>query len=50
MDFRDLSPLNLKIVKSDSYDRNHIVLDNDKLKFLLEIRKWKMVIIFTPME
>ena len=45
---KDLSPLNLKIVKSDSYDRNHIVLDNDKLKFPLEIRKWKNGDYFYP--
>ena len=45
---KDLSPLNLKIVKSDSCDRNHIVLDNDKLKFPLEIRKWKNGDYFYP--
>ena len=45
---KDLSPLNLKIVKNDSCDRNYIVLDNDKLKFPLEIRKWKSGDYFYP--
>tara|TARA_B100000941_G_scaffold108312_1_gene75815 strand:+ start:422 stop:1717 length:1296 start_codon:yes stop_codon:yes gene_type:complete len=45
---KDLSPLNLKIVKNDSCNKNHIVLDNDKLKFPLEIRKWKNGDYFYP--
>ena len=45
---RDNQEETISSIKATIGDRNHIVLDNDKLKFPLEIRKWKNGDYFYP--